>query len=584
MPLVPVAIFFVVLIVIGMVAAYRANRAVRFKQEFFLGSRSLGGIVLALTLVATYGSVSSFVSGPGLAWNLGLGWVVFAAPQIITAFLILGILGKRMTILTHRLDSLTIIDLIYERFKSRFLAFVLALMLVVFFFAMIVGQFIGGAQIFAGLTNIDYKIGLIIFALVTVLYSSGGFRAVALTDVVCAILMLSGMFIIGYIIISEAGGFSEIFNYLKTVNVDPETNISRNLQFDAGGNLHLTLLFSSWILVGFATIGLPQSLVRCMGYKSSKDLHKSMIIATIVCGALMIGMTMLGVLARGVIHDLPEGGTDRIIPTLIATKMHPLVAGLTILGPLAATMSTVSSLLISASSGIMRDLFKALIKAEAQTSAISQAKALTNEVNDTNDRAYTLSKHATGVSRQPSTLVITPYQKDNAEDESLIQSSLSKFLTYHEKLIVKGTTMVIGILGILIALFPPDIVVWINLFAFGGLESSFLWVIVLGLFSRHFNKTGAIAAVVGGVGSYTVLMITKLSLLSFHAIVPALAIGLICAIVGSFIGSKFFNDKLDLATHKVFFPHKPFIGKGSSTNINSSDNKPTTLQHTNALA
>ena len=58
----------------------------------------------------------------------------------------------------------------------------------------------------------------------------------------------------------------------------------------------------------------------------------------------MIGMTMLGVLARAVITELPKGGTDAIIPTLIATKMHPLVAGLTILGPLAATMSTVSSL------------------------------------------------------------------------------------------------------------------------------------------------------------------------------------------------------------------------------------------------
>ena len=118
LPLVPIALFFIVLLAVGYVTSYRANRATNFKKEYFLGSQSLGGVVLAMTLVATYGSVSSFVSGPGIAWNLGLGWVVFAAPQIITAFLILGVLAKRLTILSHRTDSLTVIDLIYERFKS----------------------------------------------------------------------------------------------------------------------------------------------------------------------------------------------------------------------------------------------------------------------------------------------------------------------------------------------------------------------------------------------------------------------------------------------------------------------------------
>ena len=370
--LVPIGIFFIVLLVIGYYVSYQANRATSFKKEYFLGSQNLGGVVLAMTLVATYGSVSSFISGPGVAWNLGLGWVVFASSQIITTFLILGILGKRMTILAHRTNSLTVIDLLFVRFKSRLVAILLALMVIVFFIAMIVGQFIGGAQIFAGLTHIDYSIGLIIFALVTVLYSSGGFRAVAVTDAICAVLMLSGMFILGYVIIDEGGGLSQIMATIAKINIDEHTGISRNLEFDAGGALPLPLLFSSWILVGFATIGLPQSLVRCMSYKSSHDLHKSMLIATIICGALMIGMTMMGVLARAVITELPNAGTDAVIPTLIATKMSPLVAGLTILGPLAATMSTVSSLLIAASSAVVRDLFKALNKqAHASTTPLS---------------------------------------------------------------------------------------------------------------------------------------------------------------------------------------------------------------------
>lgn len=544
LPLVPIAIFFVLLLSIGYINAYRANRARHFKKEYFLGSQNLGGVVLAMTLVATYGSVSSFISGPGVAWNLGLGWVVFAAPQIITAFLILGMLAKRMTILTSRLDSLTVIDLLYERFHSKAISIILALMLIVFFIAMIVGQFIGGAQIFAGLTGLDYSIGLVIFALVTVLYSSGGFRAVAITDTICAILMLTGMGLLGYVILKDGGGLSQVMDSIAQVNIDEKTGISRNLEFDAGGALPLSLLFSTWILVGFATMGLPQSLVRCMTYKNSHDLHKSMIIATVVCGALMIGMTMLGVLARAVITEMPKGGTDAIIPTLIASKMHPLIAGLTILGPLAATMSTVSSLLIAAASAVIRDLFKvfATTTTAATTAPASATAPANNAASAGNAAAASASADAS---------------EDNSET-SLIQESTLIKLSYHEKIIIKGTTLFMGLIAIGLAIYPPDIVVWVNLFAFGGLESAFLWPVLLGLFWPRFNSTGVLCSIVAALGTYCFCMIYKVSILSCHAIVPGLLAGLIGALLGTYIGAKLRKQKLDARIHAIFFPHRPY--------------------------
>ena len=509
LPLVPIGIFFVVLLLVGYVVSYQANRATSFKKEYFLGSQNLGGVVLAMTLVATYGSVSSFVSGPGVAWNLGLGWVVFAAPQIITGFLILGLVGKRMTILAHRTESLTVIDLLFERFQSRLVAVLLAVMLIIFFLAMIVGQFIGGAQIFAGLTDIDYSLGLVIFALVTVLYSSGGFRAVAITDAICAVLMLTGMFILGYVIVRDGGGLAGIMETLATVNLDEQTGISRNLEYNAGGVLPLGLLFSAWILVGFATVGLPQSLVRCMSYKSSHELHKAMVIATIICGALMIGMTMLGVFARAVVTDLPKGGTDAVIPTLIAHKMHPLVAGVTILGPLAATMSTVSSLLIASASAIIRDLFKAL-------------------------------------------------RPEQQVEQSALADAVKPALSYHEKIIIKGTTLLMGLIAITLALFPLDIVVWVNLFAFGGLESAFVWPVVLGLFWRKFNTCGVLTSLIAALSVYTVCSVFKISLLSCHAIVPSLAAGLIGALIGTWLGSALLHQTMTQRTHDIFFPHRPW--------------------------
>ena len=538
LPLLPIGIFFAVLLTIGYITSYRANRAAHFKKEYFLGSQNLGGIVLAMTLVATYGSVSSFISGPGVAWNLGLGWVVFAAPQIITAFLILGMLGKRMTILAHRTDSLTVIDLLFERFKSRTVSFILAVMMVLFFTAMIVGQFIGGAQIFAGLTGIDYSFGLIIFALVTVLYSSGGFRAVAITDAVCAFLMLLGMFILAYVIISEGGGIAAIMDTLSKVNIDEATGISRNLEFNAGGNLSLGLLFSSWILVGFATVGLPQSLVRCMGYKSSHDLHKSMIIATVVCGALMIGMTMLGVLSRAVITEMPKAGTDAVIPTLLATKMHPIIAGVTILGPLAATMSTVSSLLIAAASAIIRDLFKSLHR-DSNTASASKASA------------------AAAAAAADSTAAAI--KSASNEEHELIKDASSSSISYHEKLIARGTTMVMGVVAITLALFPMDIVVWVNLFAFGGLESAFVWPIILGMFWRRFNTCGLLTSIALSLSVYAIFMIFKLPFFGCHSIVPAMLAGLIGAFIGTYIGSAILGQRMSKETHMIFFPHKPML-------------------------
>ena len=535
LPLLPIGIFFAVLLTIGYITSYRANRAAHFKKEYFLGSQNLGGIVLAMTLVATYGSVSSFISGPGVAWNLGLGWVVFAAPQIITAFLILGMLGKRMTILAHRTDSLTVIDLLFERFKSRTVSFILAVMMVLFFTAMIVGQFIGGAQIFAGLTGIDYSFGLIIFALVTVLYSSGGFRAVAITDAVCAFLMLLGMFILAYVIISEGGGIAAIMDTLSKVNIDEATGISRNLEFNAGGNLSLGLLFSSWVLVGFATVGLPQSLVRCMGYKSSHDLHKSMIIATVVCGALMIGMTMLGVLSRAVITEMPKAGTDAVIPTLLATKMHPIIAGVTILGPLAATMSTVSSLLIAAASAIIRDLFKSLHR-DSTTASANKASANANA----NANAGAIKSASN-------------------EEHELIKDASSSAISYHEKLIARGTTMVMGVVAITLALFPMDIVVWVNLFAFGGLESAFVWPIILGMFWRRFNTCGLLTSIALSLSVYAIFMIFKLPFFGCHSIVPAMLAGLIGAFIGTYIGSAILGQRMSKETHMIFFPHKPML-------------------------
>lgn len=482
----PLILFFCVLIALSIWQS--KSQSQNFLSDYFLGGQSLKGFVLAMTLVATYGSVSSFVSGPGLAWQYGLGWVVFAAPQIITGFLVLGVLGKKLALVSRRLSAVTVIDVIRARYRCNRLALVMSLSIIVFFFTMMVGQFIGGAQIFAQAAGIDYSAGLLLFGVVVVIYTAfGGFRAVAITDAVCAVLMLLGMFLLGHSILDKAGGLTSVMQCLAT---QPGVNgeIGALLEPTSAGALPLTLLFSAWVLVGFGTMALPQSAVRCMAYRSTKDLHLAMMVGTIVCGALMIGMTLLGVLARGVMLDASEfgGNTDALIPYLIAHHMTPLTAGLTLIGPLAATMSTVSSLLIAASSAVIKDI-------------------LIHECPQ--------------------------WQGD------------SKRLHRYSRMM----TLMMGILALVLAIVPMDIIVWINMFAFGGLEMTFLWPLVLGLFWKQATAQGAMSSVIIGLIVYVVLGVTKVDLMGWHAIVPAILISLVVFVAVSLMTKIDYKDP-------IFFP------------------------------
>ena len=116
MRMAPVVIFFVILLGMGLYIQKKSSdaKAQNFSKEYFIGGRSLGGFVLAMTLVATYSSVSSFLSGPGVAWEKGFGWVYYASTQVVAAFIVLGVLGKKMAVIGRKTDSVTVIDVIRQ--------------------------------------------------------------------------------------------------------------------------------------------------------------------------------------------------------------------------------------------------------------------------------------------------------------------------------------------------------------------------------------------------------------------------------------------------------------------------------------
>src|SRR5690625_3047719 len=163
---------------VGIWAGKYVKSSTSFLQEYFLGDRSLGGFVLAMTMTATYGSASSFIGGPGEAYNQGLGWVLLAMSQVATGYFVLMILGKKFAIVTRRYKAVTLVDFLKERYQSKWVVLFSSISIVIFLFSVMAAQWIGGARLIESLTGFSYVSALFIFALTVLIYVIiGGFRA-----------------------------------------------------------------------------------------------------------------------------------------------------------------------------------------------------------------------------------------------------------------------------------------------------------------------------------------------------------------------------------------------------------------------
>ncbi|SQA14855.1 Pantothenate permease [Streptobacillus moniliformis] len=118
-----------------------------------------------MTVVSTYIGASSFLGGPSIAYKLGLGWVLLACIQIPLIFFTLGVLGKKIAIISRKIKAVTLIDILRKRYNNEFLIVLLSVLMLIFLFASIIAQFIGGARLIESIIDIDYKIALTILYL-----------------------------------------------------------------------------------------------------------------------------------------------------------------------------------------------------------------------------------------------------------------------------------------------------------------------------------------------------------------------------------------------------------------------------------
>lgn len=481
MLIIPIFIYILAILVIAWQTGKHKHKAGKFMEEYFIGSRSMGGLVLAMTLISSYVGASSFIGGPGVAYNLGLSWVFLACIQVPTAFFTLGILGKKLAIISRKINGVTITDYLRARYESNLVIVLASFMMLIFFIGTIVAQFVGGARLFESVTGLSYNFGLILFTAVVIIYTTfGGFRAVTITDAIQGIVMLLATGLLFFIILEKGNGMENIMQTLLKTNPNLLTP-------DSNGAVSKPFILSFWMLVGVGILGLPVTEVRCMGFKDSKAMHRAMIIGTSIVGILMLGMHLVGVMGAAVEPGVEVG--DKIIPILAIKNMHPILAGVFIAGPLAAIMSSVDSLLIMSSAAIVKDLYI------------------------------------------------------NYIDKNPSESKIKK-LSF-------ATSLLLGIIVFVLALNPPKLLVWINLFALAGQEVAFFCPILFGLYWKRANATGAAVSMIFSVVFYLYTVIMNIKIMNMHQIVPTIVFSVLLFTIGSYFG-KPNSEKVN----ELFFSEK----------------------------
>lgn len=410
------------------------------EKKYFVGGRGLGGFVLAMTTIATYTSVSSFVSGPGAAgMTYGYAQVWIAAVQVPVGFLILGVLGNKMALVGRRTGSVSVAGYLKARYKSDALVIITSLLMVAFIIAQMISQFKGGATLIKSITGISFKAALIIFAVTVIVYTSlGGFSAVAVTDAIQGVVMMIGTFLFMFFVLKAGGGLTGIDEGLQKNLPDVYDNLWA--KYKPG------TLISFWILVGFGTLGLPQTAVRCLGFDSTKSLRKAMVIGTVTCAFILVGMHLAGCWAGALVDKENLPTSDYFVPYIVQKIMPLGLAGIFLAAPMAAVMSTVDSLLLLTAVVILKDLWNTYI--------------------------------CKGDDKK-----IERYNKN---------FKLSAFIVI----------VITGIIVVFFTMSSSKIIFFLNLFAFGGLECSFFWPLVGGLFWKKGNKYAALVSSCGAVTVY----------------------------------------------------------------------------------
>ena len=441
----------IVIYLVGMLlVGFVYSKSNEDSSDFYLGGRTMGPLVTAMSAEASDMSSWLLMGMPGLAYLTGIaspGWT--AIGLAVGTWLNWLIVARRLRRYSANLDAITVPQFLSLRFHDQrnLLNALGAVIIIVFFIPYTASGFAACGKLFNSLFGVDYHTAMIIGAIVVIGYTVlGGFMAVSFTDLIQSIFMTIALIVVVVFGIQQAGGVDTVIanaealpGYLSmTKGYDVTTG-------DAASFGGLSII--STLAWGLGYFGMPHILLRFMAIKEEKKLNDSRRIATVwvvisMFIAVAIGVIGYSVSVAGKVPFLTNSSDAETIIIKLADLMSQhgtllaIVAGVILSGILAATMSTADSQLLTAASSVSQDL----------------------------------SQNVFGI----------------------------KLSSKTEMIVARATVLVIAAIGITLAWDPNSSVFRVVSFAWAGFGAAFGPVVLFSLFWKRSNKWGALAGMVAG--------------------------------------------------------------------------------------
>ena len=360
------AVFFIATLALGIVY----KKKIHSMDDFVLGGRSVGPWLTAFSYGTSYFSAVVFIGYSGqFGWNFGISafWIGIAN-ALLGSLAAWVVLGKRTRTMTKHLGAATMPDFFSKRYNSKALKLVSALIIFVFLVPYSASVYKGLSGIFSMAFGIDFKYCIIGMAVLTCVYVVlGGYMAAAANNFVQGMIMLGGIVAVVIAVLNGKGGFTEAVTALSQVEV-AEGTIGEGMKgayTSIFGPDPLSLL-GVMILTSLGTWGLPQMIHKFYTIDSEKSITKGAIISTIFAFVVAGGSYFIGGFGRLYVQSgeggMPSVAYDEIMPNMLEGVLPDILMGLVVVLVLSASMSTLSSLVISSASTLTVDFFKGFIK------------------------------------------------------------------------------------------------------------------------------------------------------------------------------------------------------------------------------
>ena len=480
-------VFFAVMVGVGIYSRRHATSV----DGFVLGGRSVGPWFTAFAYGTSYFSAVVFVGYAGqFGWKYGIAstWIG-VGNAVIGSLLAWVVLGRRTKVMTQHLGSRTMPDFFGERYDSKALKIMASVIVFIFLIPYTASVYNGLSRLFEMAFHIPYTWCVVVMALFTAVYVIlGGYMATAINDFIQGIIMLVGIVVVIAAVLSGQGGFMNAIAEMAQIPSDVAVTAGQPGAFTSFFGPDPANLLGVVILTSLGTWGLPQMIGKFYAIKDEKSINTGTVISTVFAIVVSGGCYFLGGFARlfdsPAIYNEATGDIvyDSIIPYMLSA-LPDILIGIVVVLVLSASMSTLSSLVLTSSSTLTLDLLK--------------------------DNVI----------------------KNMSEKKQIITMQL---------LIVFFI-----VVSVVIALDPPTFIAQLMGISWGALAGAFLAPFLYGLYWRGVTKAGVWAGFIAGIGITVSNMFIGYIESSINAGAVAMVAGLIVVPVVSFITPRMKRETVD---------------------------------------